>query len=108
MATIKNPNAPCKQRLRARAGKARKGGSKASKVTRWERAGISNADATRGARPGLMPTSGPGRPLSKKKQRKVEHRLAMALKRQLEAEGEVEVKGGSRYGLHIFFGGVGG
>ena len=55
--------------------------------------GIIKADTCRGARPGLLPTSGPNKPISKKKLRKLERKMGYALKRKMEREGEVEMKG---------------
>ncbi|EGS17536.1 uncharacterized protein CTHT_0068670 [Thermochaetoides thermophila DSM 1495] len=54
--------------------------------------GIIKADTCRGARPGLLPTSGPNKPISKKKLRKLERKMGYALKRKMEREGEVEMK----------------
>ncbi|KAL7624864.1 hypothetical protein AAE478_004078 [Parahypoxylon ruwenzoriense] len=94
MPSVKNPNAPSKNRLVARAAKARKQGQK-----RLARSGakgrVAKADATRGARPGLLPTSGPNAALSAKKRRKLERKMGYALKRQMEVEGEVVMKDAS-------------
>lgn len=92
MPSVKNPNGPSKNRIAARAATARKQNQKrnagASKKSRVEK-----ADTTRGARDGLLPTSGPNAALSSKKRRKLERKLGYAVKRKMEAEGEVEMKG---------------
>ncbi|KYK57096.1 uncharacterized protein DCS_04103 [Drechmeria coniospora] len=90
MPSVKNPNGPSKNRLVARASKAR---SVARKRGEEARNKISKADTTRGARPGILPTSGPKAKLSAKKQRKLEKKMGYALKRRMEAEGEAEMKG---------------
>ncbi|RWA03839.1 hypothetical protein EKO27_g11266, partial [Xylaria grammica] len=41
---------------------------------------------------GLLPTSGPNAAVSAKKMRKLERKMGYALKRKMEAEGEVEMK----------------
>ncbi|ODA79000.1 hypothetical protein RJ55_04590 [Drechmeria coniospora] len=83
MPSVKNPNGPSKNRLVARASKAR---SVARKRGEEARNKISKADTTRGARPGILPTSGPKAKLSAKKQRKLEKKMGYALKRRMEAE----------------------
>lgn len=90
MPSVSNPNGPSKNRLAARASKARKERRKKSETPKDK---VAKADTTRGARKGLLPTSGPRAKLSAKKQRKVEKRAAHALKRKMEAEGEAEMKG---------------
>jgi hypothetical protein len=40
-----------------------------------------------------MPTSGPRKPISAKRQRKLDKKLGYALKRKQEAEGDAEMKG---------------
>ncbi|KAI1065849.1 hypothetical protein NW752_005691 [Fusarium irregulare] len=89
MPSVSNPNGPSKNRLAARASKARKERRKKSETPKDK---VAKADTTRGARKGLLPTSGPRAKLSAKKQRKVEKRAAHALKRKMEAEGEAEMK----------------
>lgn len=85
MPSVKNPNTVGRNRSAARAAKARKvtlqGRKTATLPTR-----VAKADVRRGARAGLLPTSGPNAPLSKKKQRKVEKQLAHAIRRKREAE----------------------
>ena len=54
---------------------------------------ITKAQAGAGARPGLLPNSGPGKKLSAKKQRKLEKKMGYAVQRKNEAEGIVEMKG---------------
>ncbi|KAI0835799.1 hypothetical protein F5Y06DRAFT_119189 [Hypoxylon sp. FL0890] len=87
----RTPNAPSKNRLVARAAKARKANQKriAGSVNKNNR--VAKADEKRGARPGLLPTSGPNAALSAKKRRKLERKMGYALKRKMEAEGEVEM-----------------
>jgi hypothetical protein len=92
MPSIKNPNGPSKNRLAARAAKERKVQLKKSKAGKLKTK-IEKADKTRGARPGIAPTSGPNRPLSSKKRRKMEKKMGYALKRKMEADSEVEIKG---------------
>ncbi|KJZ77707.1 hypothetical protein HIM_02884 [Hirsutella minnesotensis 3608] len=89
MPSVKNPNHPSKNRLVARAAKARKVQQKRSTEGKNK---ISKADKVRGARPGLLPNSGPRAKLSAKKARKLEKKLGYALKRKMEAEGEAEMK----------------
>lgn len=95
MPSRKNPNAPSKNRLAARANKQRKTRQFAAAQGQLAAKGgaIAKADARRGARPGLLPTSGPRAAISKKKQRKLERALGHAMKRKMEREGEVEMKG---------------
>lgn len=90
MPSVKNPNAPSRNRLAARASKVRKQRQKKSAAGKT---GISKNDAARGARPGLLPNSGPRAAVSSKKQRKLDRKLGYALKRKMEAEGEVIMKG---------------
>ncbi|KAK4153035.1 hypothetical protein C8A00DRAFT_34217 [Chaetomidium leptoderma] len=94
MPSRKNPNAPSKNRLAARAGKQRKTRQQAAAQGQLAIKGgaIAKADARRGARPGLLPTSGPRRAISKKRQRKNEKMLGHALRRKMEKEGEVVMK----------------
>ncbi|KAK3326155.1 hypothetical protein B0H66DRAFT_550183 [Apodospora peruviana] len=89
MVSRKNPNGPSKNRLAARAGGIKK---QAQRKSRAGQTKISQADAARGARPGLLPNSGPGAALSKKKQKKLEQQMRLALQRKMAAEGEVEMK----------------
>ncbi|GFP59728.1 hypothetical protein ACSS6W_009713 [Trichoderma asperelloides] len=90
MPSVKNPNRPSKNRLAARAAKAKKANQKRADPA--NRSKITKADKTRGARPGLLPTSGPRAQVSAKKARKLEKKMGYALKRQMEAEGEAEMK----------------
>ncbi|KAK3366171.1 hypothetical protein B0T24DRAFT_597906 [Lasiosphaeria ovina] len=90
MVSRKNPNQPSKNRLASRAGKVRKENARREATAGLDK--VAKADTRHGARPGLMPTSGPRKPLSSKKAKKVQQRLALALKRKQEAEGEVEMK----------------
>ena len=99
MVSVKNPNKTSRNRMAARAATKRKQQKKmsadGSHVDR-----VAKADTKRGARPGIMPTSGPRAPLSAKKQKKVVQRMTLALKRKMEANGgkleeldELEEKG---------------
>ncbi len=99
MPSVKNPNAPSKNRLAARAAKARKTRQKAAAQGQLARKGgaIAKADARRGARPGLLPTSGPRAAISSKRARKDQKRLGHALRRKMEREGEVVMKGKSLF-----------
>ena len=54
---------------------------------------ITKEAASRGARVGLRPTSGRGAPISNKKARKLERKLGHALKRKVETEGDVAMRG---------------
>ncbi|KAI0847266.1 hypothetical protein F5Y00DRAFT_124282 [Daldinia vernicosa] len=93
MPSVKNPNGPSKNRLVARAAKARKQNQKRISTAALDKKGrVAKADTKRGARPGLLPTSGPNAALSSKKRRKLERKMNHAMKRKMEAEGEVEMK----------------
>lgn len=94
MPSVKNPNTVGRNRQSARVAKARKITAQGLKTSRLPTR-MAKADAKRGARAGLMPTSGPNAPLSKKKQRKVEKQMAHAIRRKAEEEArqEVEMKG---------------
>ncbi|KAI1190247.1 hypothetical protein F5B17DRAFT_106312 [Nemania serpens] len=110
MPSVKNPNGPSKNRLAARAATARKHSAKqlARKKTTQatsssssslpqkqdgNRNRITKADFRRGARAGLLPTSGPNAVLSAKKTRKLERKMGYALKRKMEAEAEADEEG---------------
>ncbi|CAJ2510412.1 Uu.00g051150.m01.CDS01 [Anthostomella pinea] len=87
MPSVKNPNGPSKNRLAARRATAR---SKTQKQTaQASKNKIAKADATRGARAGLLPNSGPRAALSSKKRRKLERKMGYALQRKFERDGEV-------------------
>jgi hypothetical protein len=90
MPSVKNPNGPSKNRLMARKASTLKKRQKASAAGQTR---ISKADQSHGAGGGLLPTSGPNAALSSKKRKKLEQRLKLALRRKMEAEGEVEMKG---------------
>ena len=95
MVSVKNPNVTSQNRLRARAARSRKQGLKAVKDAQLPTR-VEKADARRGARAGLLPTSGPNAPLSKKKQKKLEKQIAHAIRRQREEQEkqqELEMKG---------------
>ncbi|PFH62620.1 hypothetical protein XA68_12872 [Ophiocordyceps unilateralis] len=92
MPSVKNPNRLSKNRMAAQAAKKRKTRQKLNEAARTK---ISKADASRGARPGLLPTSGPKARLSAKKARKLDKKLGYALKRKMEADGEAEMKDAS-------------
>ncbi|CAK7271145.1 hypothetical protein SEPCBS119000_004451 [Sporothrix epigloea] len=87
MPSVKNPNKPSRNRMAARAATKRKQQQKRSADGRHSTDRVAKADTKRGARPGLMPTSGPRAPLSAKKQKKVLQRMTLALKRKMEANG---------------------
>ncbi|CAK7265722.1 hypothetical protein SEPCBS57363_001727 [Sporothrix epigloea] len=87
MPSVKNPNKPSRNRMAARAATKRKQQKKHSADGRHKTDRIAKADTKRGARPGLMPTSGPRAPLSAKKQKKVLQRMTLAVKRKMEANG---------------------
>ncbi|KAK8922649.1 hypothetical protein H634G_00749 [Metarhizium anisopliae BRIP 53293] len=88
MPSVKNPNGPSKNRLAARASAAKKVRRKRSELARNK---ISKQDIARGARPGILPTSGPRAKVSAKKARKLEKKMGYALKRRMEAEGEKQM-----------------
>lgn len=90
MPSVSNPNGPSKNRMAARASSARKQRRQKAEHAKNK---ISKADTTRGARPGLLPNSGPRAKISAKKARKLERKMGYAMKRRMEAEGEVEMKG---------------
>ncbi|KAI3394911.1 hypothetical protein diail_2082 [Diaporthe ilicicola] len=93
-ASVKNPNTTSQNRQRAHRAKARKQTLKAVASARLPDR-VARADARRGARTGLLPTSGPNRALSSKKARKLEKQMAHAIRRKREEEeekAEVEMK----------------
>lgn len=90
MPSRKNPNGPSKNRLAARAAAAKKVRRKKSEFGKNK---ICLADVARGARPGLLPNSGPRAKVSAKKARKLEKKMGYALQRKMEAEGEKEMRG---------------
>lgn len=90
MPSVKNPNGPSKNRLAARDAAAKKVRRKRSEFTKNK---ISKQDIARGARPGILPTSGPRAKLSAKKARKLEKKMGYAMKRRMDAEGEKEMHG---------------
>lgn len=92
MPSVKNPNKPSRNRMAARAASQRKQQQKRSAAGKLA-SGVAKLDTTRGARPGLMPTSGPRAPLSAKKQKKVIQRMTLALKRRMAVEGADAVLG---------------
>ncbi|KAJ1328902.1 hypothetical protein MN608_05631 [Microdochium nivale] len=85
MPSVRNPNGASQNRLKARASKARKITSK-STAGRGKSRGLL-ADEKRGAREGLLPTSGPRRALGKKQQQKLDRRNANAMKRKAALGG---------------------
>ncbi|KAL1898171.1 hypothetical protein Sste5346_003577 [Sporothrix stenoceras] len=87
MPSVKNPNKQSRNRMAARAATKRKQQKKNSADGHHKEDRVAKADTKRGARPGLMPTSGPRAPLSAKKQKKVIQRMTLALKRKMEANG---------------------
>jgi len=90
MPSVKNPNKPSKNRLAARRASTKKRAQKSSEAGRLSRIGITKADAARGAKPGLLPTSGPRAALSKKKLKKLEQRVRLATQRAEKAEADKE------------------
>lgn len=94
MPNVKNPNVISRNRQIARRSKARKQSLKSLSTSKLG-SRVDKADARRGARAGLLPTSGPNRALSKKKQRKLEKQMAHAIRRKAEADAarEVEMEG---------------
>jgi len=90
MPSVKNPNKPSQNRLAARAAKSRKVQQKRSAAGQSR---IEKSDTKRGARPGILPSSGPRAVLSSKKRRKLERKMGYALKRKEEATGEVTMIG---------------
>ncbi|KAG6050468.1 hypothetical protein E4U17_006474 [Claviceps sp. LM77 group G4] len=89
MPSMKNPNGPSKNRLAARAAASKKVRRQRSEFAKNK---ISKKDIARGARPGILPTSGPGARPSGKKARKLEKKMGYALKRRVETEGDSEMK----------------
>lgn len=98
MVNVSNPNTKALWKQRAVRANSRKA---AKKRAGQPRDAAARADTTRGARPGLLPTSGPRAALSKKKAKKLEKRMAYALRRKMEEEGEVEMKG--MFSALVFF-----
>lgn len=93
-----NLNGPSKNRLAARRSKGKADRRKRSQMPKDK---VAKADTTRGARPGIMPTSGPRAKLSSKKAKKLEKKMGYALKRKMEADGEAEMKGTFRRGAQV-------
>lgn len=94
-ASVKNPNCISRNRQRALRSKARKQTLQAAASARLPDR-VARADAKRGARTGLLPTSGPNRALSGKKARKLEKQMAHAIRRKREEEekkAQIEMKG---------------
>ncbi|KAL2118061.1 hypothetical protein VTJ04DRAFT_7721 [Mycothermus thermophilus] len=93
--TIKNPNFISKNRLAARAAKRRKQKQKAQERAHLRNIGGEEAqkDARRGARPGLLPTSGPRAAISKKKLRKLERMRGHVERRKREMEAAFGIVG---------------
>ncbi|KAF4121857.1 hypothetical protein GMORB2_1697 [Geosmithia morbida] len=89
MPSVANPNKPSSNRLAARSSKAKKIQRQRVEAAQHK---ISKQDVARGARPGLLPSSGPNRKLSAKKARKMEKKMGYALKRRMEAEGIVSMQ----------------
>lgn len=89
MPSVKNPNTVSRNRQMARTAKARKQSLKQLSTSKLS-SRVEKADARRGARPGLLPTSGPNKPLSKKKQRKIEKLMAHAIRRKAESDAAKE------------------
>lgn len=85
----KSVNKPSRNRLAARASTRRKAQQKRSAAGK---SSITQSDAMRGARSGILPTSGPRAAVSNKKMRKLERKMGHAIKRKMEAEGEVDMK----------------
>lgn len=90
MPSVKNPNGMSKIRASARSLKAKKAQRQISEQNKNK---ISRKDVARGARPGLLPNSGPRAKVSGKKARKLEKKKGYALKRKMDAEGIVEMTG---------------
>lgn len=90
MPSVGNPNGLSQNRLAARRATVRSQSQKAAKMSKDK---ITKADHTRGGGGGLLPTSGPRRALSAKKQRKLDRKMGYEVKRKMEADGEVEMKG---------------
>ncbi|CAH0044440.1 unnamed protein product [Clonostachys solani] len=88
MPSVKNPNGMSKLRVSARSLKAKKAQRQISEQNKNK---ISRKDVARGARPGLLPNSGPRAKVSGKKARKLEKKMGYALKRKMDAEGIVEM-----------------
>lgn len=91
MPSVKNPNTVGRNRTIAQRAKARKSTCKTLKMAKLPTR-VAQADTRRGARTGLLPTSGPNAAMSKKKQRKVEKQLAHAIRRKAEREAQLEVE----------------
>ncbi|KAJ4414238.1 hypothetical protein N0V85_003233 [Neurospora sp. IMI 360204] len=88
MPSVKNPNGPSKNRLIARAASLRKQRQRSSAQGKLEKIHkITKDDLARGARPGLLPNSGPRKALGKKAQRKLEKKLGYGIRRKMEREG---------------------
>lgn len=95
--SAKNPNGPSKLQSVANARKAKSQQARVEALANNKNR-IAKQDTRRGARPGILPTSGPNTALSRKKARKIERALGHAQRRQqqqetqaAEAEEEKEV-----------------
>ncbi|CCC11205.1 hypothetical protein SMACR_03911 [Sordaria macrospora] len=88
MPSVRNPNGPSKNRLIAKKAALRKLRQKESAQGKMEKIHkITRDDQNRGARPGLLPNSGPKKALGKKAQRKLEKKMGYAIRRKMEKEG---------------------
>lgn len=93
MVNVATPNTKSKLIKGKRAAKLRRDAQRRAQTAKLGGDKVAKADTTRGARTGLLPTSGPRAPMSSKKRRKLERQMGYAMKRKMEAEGEVEMKG---------------
>lgn len=90
MVNVANPNTKCLKHARTGAANRKRVMQRRSAKPKDRAA---RADTTRGARAGLLPTSGPRAAMSGKKAKKMEKRMAHALRRKMAEEGGVEMKG---------------
>ncbi|PHH60997.1 hypothetical protein CDD81_963 [Ophiocordyceps australis] len=90
---------PSVRKSKAASKKAANASQIAKIQTQAHQAKVKKAAFRRGARPGLLPTSGPGSSISGKKARKLQRKIGYALKRSMEARGEVEMKDAPEIGI---------
>ncbi|KAH6695018.1 hypothetical protein F5X68DRAFT_227016 [Plectosphaerella plurivora] len=85
--SAKNPNGPSRLQSVANARKARSQQARVEALASNKNR-IAKQDARRGARPGILPTSGPNTALSRKKAKKIERALGHAQRRQQQQEAQ--------------------
>lgn len=85
--SAKNPNGPSRLKLVSNARKAKSQQARVEALAKNNNR-IAKQDSRRGARPGILPSSGPNTAISRKKAKKIERALGHAQRRQLEQEAQ--------------------